>query len=86
MHAGSGCICMAYHMTHAWCWSLSCRFKQWYPVAVLSDLDQRLPMHAQLLGMDLAIWWDSSSSQWRCGANSSVAFDTVGQLGPSHVD
>lgn len=41
------------------------RFKQWYPIAVLEDLDPRLPMHAQLLGIDLAIWWDANASTWR---------------------
>lgn len=41
-------------------------FKSWYPVAILEDLDPALPMHTQLLGMDLAIWWDSNAKQWRC--------------------
>lgn len=40
-------------------------FKQWYPVAVLDDLDPRLPMPAKILGLDLAIWWDSNANQWR---------------------
>jgi hypothetical protein len=35
-------------------------------VAILDDLDTRLPMHAQLLGLDLAIWWDTNTNQWRC--------------------
>jgi len=43
-------------------------YKQWYPVAILEDLDSRLPMHTQLLGMDLAIFWDSNANQWRCAA------------------
>lgn len=51
--------------THTCC-DTYCRHKAWYPVAVLKDLDKQLPMHAQLLGMDLAIWWDSNTSQWRC--------------------
>jgi phenylpropionate dioxygenase-like ring-hydroxylating dioxygenase large terminal subunit len=41
-------------------------FKSWYPVAILEDLDLALPMHTQLLGMGLAIWWDSNAKQWRC--------------------
>lgn len=46
------------------------RFKQWYPVAIIDDLDPSLPMHAQLLGLDLAVWWDSNASQWRCVLSS----------------
>jgi hypothetical protein len=41
-------------------------FKSWYPVAILEYLDPKLPMHTQLLSMDLAIWWDSNANQWRC--------------------
>lgn len=46
-------------------------YKPWYPVAILEDLDSRLPMHAQLLGMDLAIFWDSNANQWRCAGMNS---------------
>lgn len=45
---------------------LSSRFKAWYPVAIEQDLDPSLPQHAKVLGLDLAIWWDSKASTWRC--------------------
>lgn len=48
-------------------------FKSWYPVAILEDLDPAVPMHTQLLGMDLAIWWDSNANQWRCACQASEA-------------
>ncbi|TQE13323.1 hypothetical protein C1H46_001130 [Malus baccata] len=38
----------------------------WYPVSLIEDLDPRLPTPFQLLGRDLAIWYDGES--W-------VAFD-----------
>ncbi|KAK4753763.1 hypothetical protein SAY87_001867 [Trapa incisa] len=40
----------------------------WYPVSLVEDLDPRLPTPFQLLGRDLVLWFDKSSSQW-------VAFD-----------
>lgn len=40
----------------------------WYPVSLVEDLDPRLPTPFQLLGRDIVIWFDKSSSQW-------VAFD-----------
>jgi hypothetical protein len=63
------------------CVCLCFRFKQWYPVAILDDLDTKLPMHAQLLGLDLAIWWDVNTNQWRCaGWHMYLATYVVGCL------
>lgn len=40
----------------------------WYPVSLLEDLDPRLPTPFQLLGRDLALWFDKANQEW-------VAFD-----------
>ncbi|KAM3692736.1 hypothetical protein ACJW31_08G111100 [Castanea mollissima] len=40
----------------------------WYPVSLIEDLDPQLPTPFQLLGRDIVLWFDNSSSQW-------VAFD-----------
>jgi phenylpropionate dioxygenase-like ring-hydroxylating dioxygenase large terminal subunit len=40
-------------------------YKQWYPVAVLEDLDADLPCQVRLLDMDIAVWWDRAAGQWR---------------------
>ena len=39
--------------------------KQWYPVALLNDLDPRRPMVATLLGQDFVLWRDKNKN-WRC--------------------
>jgi len=39
-------------------------YKQWYPVAVLRDLDARRPTGVQLLGQELVVWRDGSGA-WR---------------------
>jgi len=39
-------------------------YKQWYPVAVLRDLDARRPTGVQLLGQELVVWRDGSGV-WR---------------------
>jgi phenylpropionate dioxygenase-like ring-hydroxylating dioxygenase large terminal subunit len=38
---------------------------QWYPIAPIQDLDMRAPNHAQLLGMDLVVWFHSPSKTWQ---------------------
>lgn len=40
-------------------------YKQWYPVAVLDDLNPAMPCAARLLGIDLVVWWDSAGAMWR---------------------
>lgn len=40
---------------------------QWYPVAVVKDLDKDAPTAATILGRPLAIWWDRS--EWRVYAD-----------------
>lgn len=37
----------------------------WYPVYYVSDLDKSKPTPFTLLGRDLVIWWDSTTSCWR---------------------
>ena len=36
--------------------------RQWYPVAVVADLDRQRPHPTKLLNKDLVMWWDGS--QW----------------------
>ncbi|GMG98786.1 hypothetical protein Nepgr_000626 [Nepenthes gracilis] len=36
----------------------------WYPVSLIEDLDPRLPTPFQLLGRDIVLWFDKSTSQW----------------------
>eukprot|EP00775_Hariotina_reticulata_P012888 gene12888-13014_t len=40
-------------------------YKQWYPVAVLDDLNPAMPCAARLLGIDLVVWWDCAGATWR---------------------
>lgn len=42
---------------------------QWYPVAVINDLDENAPTPATILGRPLAIWWDRSISKWQVYAD-----------------
>jgi len=42
---------------------------QWYPVAVIKDLDENAPTPATILGRPLAIWWDRSISKWQVYAD-----------------
>jgi phenylpropionate dioxygenase-like ring-hydroxylating dioxygenase large terminal subunit len=37
----------------------------WYPVYYLEDLDPHQPSAFTLMGRDLVIWWEPSSSTWR---------------------
>eukprot|EP00775_Hariotina_reticulata_P009176 gene9176-9342_t len=39
-------------------------YKQWYPVAIVDQLDPAVPNPVQLLGMDLVLWRDKTQ-QWR---------------------
>ncbi|KAK9814221.1 hypothetical protein WJX72_002503 [[Myrmecia] bisecta] len=39
--------------------------KQWYPLAIASDLDPKKPFGTKLLGKELVIWQDAQQ-QWRC--------------------
>ena len=36
----------------------------WYPVSLIEDLDPQVPTPFQLLGRDIVLWFDNSSSQW----------------------
>lgn len=42
---------------------------QWYPVAVVADLDKDAPAPATILGRPLAIWWDKSMNKWQVYAD-----------------
>jgi len=42
---------------------------QWYPVAVIKDLDKNAPSPATIIGRPLAMWWDRSSSKWQVYAD-----------------
>eukprot|EP00879_Flechtneria_rotunda_P022863 GHRR01024162.1.p1 GENE.GHRR01024162.1~~GHRR01024162.1.p1 ORF type:complete len:151 (+),score=24.46 GHRR01024162.1:161-613(+) len=39
-------------------------FQQWYPLAILQDLDPRRPTATKLLGIPLVVWRDGTK-QWR---------------------
>ena len=41
----------------------------WYPVAFLRDLDPKRPTPFTLMGHDLVLWFERSSSQWRAFAD-----------------
>ena len=43
--------------------------QRWYPVAYLDDLDQRRPTPFTLLGIDLVLWFEAASGQWRAFAD-----------------
>ena len=36
----------------------------WYPVSLIEDLNPKLPTPFQLLGRDIVLWFDKSSSEW----------------------
>ena len=44
--------------------------QRWYPVAYLEDLDRRQPTPFTLLGIDLVLWWEQASQQWRAFADA----------------
>ena len=44
--------------------------QRWYPVAYLEDLDRRKPAPFTLLGIDLVLWWEPGSAQWRAFADA----------------
>ncbi|KAH7387677.1 hypothetical protein KP509_16G036200 [Ceratopteris richardii] len=37
----------------------------WYPVAVIADLDKRVPTAVRILARDLVVWWDRNGSNWQ---------------------
>jgi phenylpropionate dioxygenase-like ring-hydroxylating dioxygenase large terminal subunit len=41
----------------------------WYPIYYLEDLDPKQPSAFTLMGKDLVIWWEPSSSTWRAMAD-----------------
>ena len=43
--------------------------QRWYPVAYLDDLDRRRPTRFTLLGIDLVLWWEPTTAQWRAFAD-----------------
>ncbi|KAL9254692.1 Protochlorophyllide-dependent translocon component 52, chloroplastic-like protein [Drosera capensis] len=40
-------------------------FSQWYPLAGVCDLDERVPHGRRVLGMDVVLWWDKNEGEWR---------------------
>jgi len=48
-------------------------YKQWYPVAIIDQLDPAVPSKVQLLGMDLVLWRDKNQ-QWRCEPTYNVTY------------
>jgi phenylpropionate dioxygenase-like ring-hydroxylating dioxygenase large terminal subunit len=44
--------------------------QRWYPVAYLDDLDRRRPTPFTLLEIDLVLWWEPGSAQWRAFADA----------------
>eukprot|EP00250_Pteridium_aquilinum_P027619 c3532_g1_i1 orf=293-1771(-) len=38
---------------------------QWYPVAVVADLDKRVPTAVMILARDLVVWWDRNGKTWQ---------------------
>ncbi|KAI5067053.1 hypothetical protein GOP47_0018205 [Adiantum capillus-veneris] len=37
----------------------------WYPVAVVADLDKRVPTAVRILARDLVVWWDRHGKTWQ---------------------
>ncbi|MCO5606334.1 hypothetical protein L7F22_060522 [Adiantum nelumboides] len=37
----------------------------WYPVAVVADLDKRVPTAVTILARDLVVWWDRNGKTWQ---------------------
>lgn len=37
----------------------------WYPVAVVADLDIRVPTAVTILARDLVVWWDRNGKSWQ---------------------
>eukprot|EP00270_Netrium_digitus_P003999 TRINITY_DN14867_c0_g1_i1.p1 TRINITY_DN14867_c0_g1~~TRINITY_DN14867_c0_g1_i1.p1 ORF type:complete len:580 (+),score=100.97 TRINITY_DN14867_c0_g1_i1:82-1821(+) len=42
----------------------------WYPVAILGELDRRVPTPLTLLGYPIVLWWDKESQKWRAFKDS----------------
>lgn len=38
---------------------------QWYPVAIVTDLDKRVPTAVRILARDLVVWWDRNGKTWQ---------------------
>lgn len=43
--------------------------KQWYPVAIIKDLEEDQPLAVTVIGRPLAVWWDKSSNKWQVYAD-----------------
>lgn len=39
--------------------------KQWYPVAIVKDLEEDQPLAITVIGRPLAVWWDNSAKKWQ---------------------
>lgn len=48
---------------------LFCWTKQWYPVAIVRDLEASKPTPVKLLGKSLVLWRDAEE-QWQCFADT----------------
>ncbi|KAH7301960.1 hypothetical protein KP509_23G050300 [Ceratopteris richardii] len=40
-------------------------YAQWYPVAVVDNLDKRVPHAVTIIGKDLVVWWDRNEERWQ---------------------
>ncbi|XP_072958282.1 protochlorophyllide-dependent translocon component 52, chloroplastic-like isoform X2 [Typha angustifolia] len=40
-------------------------YSQWYPVALVADLDKRAPHAKTVMGLDLVVWWDRAAGKWQ---------------------
>ncbi|MCO5569373.1 hypothetical protein L7F22_023085 [Adiantum nelumboides] len=38
---------------------------QWYPVAVIDNLDKRIPTAVTIMGRDIVVWWDRNGERWQ---------------------
>ncbi|KAI5059901.1 hypothetical protein GOP47_0024321 [Adiantum capillus-veneris] len=38
---------------------------EWYPVAVVDNLDRRIPTAVTIMGRDLVVWWDRNGESWQ---------------------
>ena len=41
------------------------QFSQWYPVALVCDLDKRKPHAKRVMVLDVVVWWDRNESEWK---------------------
>ncbi|MCO5608881.1 hypothetical protein L7F22_063099 [Adiantum nelumboides] len=38
---------------------------QWYPVAVIDNIDKRIPTAVTIMGRDIVVWWDRNGERWQ---------------------